>query len=149
MSQSSGKPTSLAPPIEDKEPAGVAFVRKRLEEELYGTLYDLGVVAYWDNRAKGFHTPTEKRGRTDYDGIMKRLALSVSELGEAIDAVRDGPWAPSPHMGPGVPHVAEEIADCIIRLCDLAHTHDYNLGSAIASKLKYNRKRPHKHGRAS
>jgi len=80
------------------------------------------------------------------------LMLTVSELAEALEEVRD-------HRGlnetytvidkdglekpEGVPI---ELADAIIRICDMAGRWNINLEQAMRTKLEYNRLRPYKHG---
>lgn len=75
----------------------------------------------------------------------EKIALMHAELSEALEALRDGD--PESEKCPGVPHTAEEMADCIIRIMDWAHHKGYNLGEAIVAKHRFNTNRPHKHGK--
>lgn len=67
-----------------------------------------------------------------------RLMLIVSELAEAMEGHRKN------LMDDKLPHrkMAEvELADALIRICDLAGVMDYDLGGAVAEKLEYNASR--------
>jgi len=60
--------------------------------------------------------------------------------------VRNG--EPDYHIGEnGKPEgVASELADTVIRICDLAGMLGLDLGKAIVEKMVYNETRPHRHG---
>jgi len=124
------------------------------------------------NKAKGFwpDNPHERN-------IGELLMLIVSEASEALEASRDGKYI-SPvdvaqlemiesHIGLYPDHkehyeqkwveffkanVKEtfetEIADTIIRLLDLCGARGIDIAWHIDKKLRYNKTRPHKHGRA-
>ena len=66
------------------------------------------------------------------------IALCHSELSEALEGHRSG----------DMENVTEELADCVIRIFDLAGGLDLDLPKAMLDKMRKNRKRPHKHGRA-
>jgi hypothetical protein len=78
-----------------------------------------------------------------------QIALVHSELSEALECWRDG-------MGPvGIQRegdkpvgIGVELADAVIRIADMAQTWGIELGPAILEKMKYNRGRPIRHGRA-
>ena len=44
--------------------------------------------------------------------------------------------------------MAEELADVVIRCCDLAVHMEIDLGGAMEAKHAYNKGRPFKHGKA-
>jgi transposase len=72
--------------------------------------------------------------------------LVVSELGEALEAIRDNNWSHHPKSG----GVGEEIADAQIRLADLftdLFPPDSN-DAVVRAKMEYNASRPRKHGRS-
>ena len=68
------------------------------------------------------------------------IALMHSELSEALEAMRDGNW--SERHG-----VAEELADCVIRILDFCGGRNIDLQAEILKKVEKNRVRPYKHGR--
>lgn len=71
--------------------------------------------------------------------VAQKLCLGHSEISEAMEGHRKG------LMDDKLPHrkmVEVEIADAIIRLCDLAGALKLDLGGAIAEKLAFNQKRP-------
>lgn len=76
--------------------------------------------------------------------VPQKLMLAVSELGEALEADRKN------LSDDKLPHrsgLEVEIADCIIRLMDLAQALNLDLGMAIAEKHTFNSGREYKHGK--
>ncbi|MCM8900586.1 nucleotide pyrophosphohydrolase [Caldicoprobacter algeriensis] len=70
--------------------------------------------------------------------IATRLMLIVSELGEALEALRHDDKE----------NFAEELADVAIRLADLCGGLDIDLEIEIEKKMEKNRQREYKHGKA-
>lgn len=71
--------------------------------------------------------------------VAQKLCLSHSEISEAMEGHRKGLMDDKlPHR----PMIEVEIADAIIRLCDLAGALELDLGGAIAEKLAFNQQRP-------
>lgn len=70
--------------------------------------------------------------------ISQHLMLLVSEVGEAVEALRhkDGD------------NFKEELADIAIRLGDICGLCDIDLEAEIERKMKVNESRPRKHGKA-
>lgn len=61
--------------------------------------------------------------------VLESLALVASEVGEAVNECRgDKPTG----------KFAEELADIILRVVDLAESHDIDLEKVIANKMKIN-----------
>lgn len=67
----------------------------------------------------------------------KRLMLIVSELGEALEALRRDDKV----------NFREELADVAIRLADLCGGLNIDLASEIWAKMERNKSRPTKHGK--
>ena len=99
--------------------------------------------------------------------ISEKLMLIVSELGEACEALRDGNKTAFPaefleltekDFDSKEPadlfkvviknHMADELADVIIRTCDLAEFMGYDLETHVRLKMRYNETRPRLHGKA-
>lgn len=105
------------------------------------------------NKEKGFYDEPKEVGTA--------LMLIVSELGEAMEAYREGERAnkdkyiKSNGYNMSVTDFKtmikdtfeDEIADTMIRLFDLAGWLGIDLDFHIKMKLKYNRRRPYKHGK--
>ncbi|MBP7216930.1 MAG: hypothetical protein KBA46_06575 [Candidatus Omnitrophica bacterium] len=66
------------------------------------------------------------------------IALMHSELSEALEAMRS-------HGSKD--NVAEELADCCIRIFDYCGARDIDLEAMLAKKIAYNKTRPYRHGK--
>jgi len=128
----------------------VSFKRefKRLQKALYRT-----------NGRKGFHeidnaidsltadygVPEELVQKIKQARISQKLMLVVSELAEAVEALRNGN-PPDNHI-PKFSGFDAETADAVIRLMNLSER-DSNgrLADAIIAKAAYNSRRPKYHG---
>lgn len=85
-------------------------------------------------------------GEPDTRNEAELIALAHSELSEALGYIRQGNMVASDHI-PDFLGVEEELADTVIRICDLCAAHNYRLGAAILAKMKFNLTRPYKHGK--
>jgi NTP pyrophosphatase (non-canonical NTP hydrolase) len=70
--------------------------------------------------------------------VPTKLMLTVSELGEGMEGHRKQLMD---DKLPNRPMLEVELADAMIRICDLAGWLNYDLGGALAEKLAYNRVR--------
>ena len=93
---------------------------------------------------KEIHQLAKDKGWYNRDrNELELIALIMSELGEAVEAVRED--AISPKIL-GYKGVEEELADVIIRIMDMAGYYGYDIAGAIIDKHEYNKSRSHRHG---
>lgn len=88
---------------------------------------------------KNSHRIARAKGWWDNDrNDGELIALMHSELSEALEAMRkDG----------GKQEIAEELADCCIRIFDFCGARGIDLQTAIIEKMEKNRLRPYRHGK--
>ena len=80
----------------------------------------------------------------DERNVGEAIALMHSELSEALEAARAG--YPVDQKIP-FDNFTVELADCVIRIFDLAGGMGLSLVDALLAKHEYNQTRPHKHGK--
>lgn len=88
---------------------------------------------------KECHRIAESKGWWDEprnDGEL--IALMHSELSEALEALRAHGTKDN---------LAEELADCCIRIFDYCGARDIDLEKILLKKIEYNRTRPYRHGK--
>ena len=115
---------------------------------------------YEANKEKGFH----EDGEYSNDRIATMLMLTVSELSEALEALRkghvlNGETCPAVKMSMTLEEWSvrfeenvkntfeDEIADTMIRLLDLCGKLEINIADHVYYKLMYNKTRAYKHGK--
>jgi len=88
---------------------------------------------------KECHSIAKEKGWWDSERNEGELiALMHSELSEALEAMRG-------HAR--IEDVAEELADCCIRIFDYCGARNIDLEGALIKKIEYNKTRPYRHGK--
>jgi len=109
------------------------------------TLADFITLVHLNAVAHGFWEDGPRRNSGE------QIALIHSELSEALEAMRNGD-PPDEHC-PQFGNVVIELADAVIRICDMTEGSATNLvkgtflGAALIAKHNANCLRPHKHGK--
>jgi NTP pyrophosphatase (non-canonical NTP hydrolase) len=98
-------------------------------------LNDLAAEILKINRANGWKVATPEAW-DDERHIPTLLCLIHSEVSEALEGFRAGDRE----------NVAEELADVLIRVLDLAGGLGIDMDTEVRAKLKKNRQRGHRHG---
>ena len=73
------------------------------------------------------------------DFVLGQLSEIASEVGETVQAIQRKDFYSE--------DVEEELADVVIRVCDLAGYLEINLGRRVEKKMQLNAMRPRKHGK--
>lgn len=101
------------------------------------TIKELQRLSHITSNEKGFYDQSVKN-QTHLFFIVTRMALIISEISECIEGIRCN----------GITdNTSEELADAIIRICDLAEYMNLDLEKAINSKMSVNNIRPVKHNK--
>ncbi len=78
--------------------------------------------------------------------VGEKLALCQSALSKALEASRKESYEQDEHC-PAFTNFSIELADAVIRIMDLTEANGIPLIGAIMTKFKFNKTRPHKHGK--
>jgi NTP pyrophosphatase (non-canonical NTP hydrolase) len=102
-------------------------------------------VASFNKAASEVHaTATDKGWWESERSDGELIALMHSELSEALEAIRQG--NPPDDKITEFTGVEAELADCIIRIMDMAQMRGYRVAEALVAKAAYNKTRPYRHG---
>lgn len=99
-----------------------------LVEQCHGAADSAG---WWKDLNTGLSTK-------EANNVPEKLMLTVSEIGEAMEGHRKN--LQDAHL-PEFLSIEVELADAIIRICDLAGAKQYRLAEALAAKMQYNAQR--------
>ncbi len=97
------------------------------------TITEMVELCYSNSKEKGFWEASQN--------ISEKVMLVVTELAEAVEAYRNGIVKGEKDC------FAEEIADAMIRICDIAGYLEIDLEKEITDKMDYNKSRPYLHGK--
>lgn len=104
----------------------ITYAGRVLQQQCFGAAF-----------SAGWHTDL-KTGERRERSVPTSLMLIVTEIAEAMEGFRKD------LMDDHLPHrkmVEVELADAVIRIFDMAGSHDMDLGRAISEKMAYNAKR--------
>jgi hypothetical protein len=108
---------------------------------------DDAFILAWNAKAVRVYTNAIEKGwystpREDGTALM----LVVTEIAEAVEALRSAdPGKPDKYC-PNFSEVEVELADAVIRLMDFGMAKGYRIAEAMVDKIKFNKTRPRMHG---
>jgi hypothetical protein len=98
------------------------------------------------NIQKDIHKTAVDKGwwETVNKNFGESISLMHSELSEALEASRAG--NPPDDKIPEYSGIEAELADCVIRILDVAEGNGFDVIGAMKAKMNYNKTREYKHG---
>lgn len=97
-------------------------------------------AGWWKDLESGMDLKAEMKSNSRFGKALfnEKLTLIHSEISEAMEGFRKN--LPDDHLT-NRPMAEVELADALIRLCDLAGAAGFDLPGAVVEKLAYNAKR--------
>lgn len=133
-----------APFVEEPQPLCLRCCAKNYVEILNDDSFMIFINVF-NAVAKQIHDTAKQKGWWNNErNTGEMIALMHSELSEALEAVRHN--NPPDDKIPEFSGLEAELADCIIRIMDLAPAMNLRIAEAIIAKMKYNNGRAFKHG---
>lgn len=112
------------------------------KDKLFLDLKSIISLAHSNAREKGFWSLNKDNMTPDIIG--SKLMLIVTELAEGMEAVRTGNLE---NLLPNNGSLVEELADAVIRICDLCGQMELDLDAAVKNKIEFNKTREYLHGK--
>lgn len=97
-------------------------------------------------KSQGACGPGTLAGKYELDTKLHKIALIVSELGEAVEGVRKPGFDEHCTI---FSNEAIELADVIIRIMDYCGAFGVPIGDAVLAKMRFNATRPRMHGKGA
>lgn len=116
---------------------------KELQKDVHNLAKQKG---WWSEDGKELELPLNSKRSISL--ILAKLALIHSEVSEAVECVRDNDieYREDSELNNKPEGLVAELADVVIRACDLCEALGVDLDSAIIKKHAFNKTRKHRHG---